>query len=241
LNTDPKYYAVAEATWPAAQKHELGPITLRNGMGGGSRVSAATVRGQVTTGDLSAAEAAMREMGQAPLFMVRDGEDALDAMLDESGYIVKDPVNLWSCPAAQLSDAASTLETTYSIWDPLEIQREIWASAGFGLQRLAVMDRVKGAKTALLGRKDDKPAGAGFCAIHDGVAMVHALEILPFQRRKGMAGEMMQQAAFWALENGADTLAVLCTKGNEGANGLYGSLGMTSVGQYHYRILPNGD
>jgi len=241
LNTDPQYYAVAEATWPAAQKHEQGTITLRQGVGGGSRVSAATVSGQVTKGELTAAEAAMREMGQAPLFMVRDGEDALDAMLDENGYTIKDPVNIWSCPAALLSDAATELETTYCIWEPLAIQREIWASGGIGPQRLAVMDRVKGAKTALLGRKDDKPAATGFCAIHDGVAMVHALEILPFQRRKGMAGVMMQQAAFWALENGADTLAAICTKRNEGANGLYASLGMSSVGQYHYRILSNGD
>jgi GNAT superfamily N-acetyltransferase len=71
--------------------------------------------------------------------------------------------------------------------------------------------------------------------------MVHALEILPHQRRAGMGAWMMRQAAFWALENGATEMAVLCTKRNAGANGLYASLGMALSGEYHYRILQEGD
>jgi GNAT superfamily N-acetyltransferase len=52
-----------------------------------------------------------------------------------------------------------------------------------------------------------------------------------------MAGWLMRKAAFWAAENGAHTISVLCTTANEGANGLYRSLGMTPVGHYHYRQL----
>ncbi|KAE9632444.1 GNAT family N-acetyltransferase [Parasedimentitalea maritima] len=241
MSTDSRYYAVSEATWPAATRTNLGPVTLRQGLGGGSRVSAATVSGVVTDADIAAAETAMREMGQKPLFMVHDGEDPLDALLATRGYEVMDPVNIWACPATLLGDVAIPRVTTFCVWEPLAIQKEIWASGGIGPHRWEVMDRVAGAKTALLSRNDDKPAGAAFCAIHDGVAMIHALEILPHQRRKGMGVWMMRQAALWALDNGADTLAVICTKRNKGANGLYASLGMTTVGQYHYRILPNGD
>ncbi|PCJ08488.1 MAG: GNAT family N-acetyltransferase [Rhodobacteraceae bacterium] len=241
MSTDPRYYAVTEATWPSARKVTLGPITLCEGLDGGSRVSSATINGPVTDSDIAAAEVAMRDMGQAPLFMIRDGEDELDAQLGERGYTVKDPVNIWACPAKLLTDVEIPRVTTFCIWEPLAIQREIWASGGIGPARLAVMERAVGPKMALLSRNDEKPAGTGYCAIHEGVAMVHALEILPHQRRKGMGVWMMRQAAFWALENGADTLAVICTKRNKGANGLYASLGMTPVGQYHYRILPNGD
>lgn len=241
MTTDPRYYAVTEATWPPASRRGLGPVTLREGQGGGSRVSAATVNGTAGEAEIAAAEAGMRAMGQDCLFMVRDGETELDAQLAARGYAVKDPVNLWVCPVAQLTDTPVPPVTAFCLWEPLAIQREIWAEGGIGPERLAVMERVAGPKTALLARHRDKPAGAGFAAIHDGVAMVHALEILPHQRRAGMGAWMMRQAAFWALENGAAEMAVLCTKRNEGANGLYASLGMALSGQYHYRILQEGD
>lgn len=238
--TDPKYYAVVEATWPTAAKRQLGPITLREGQGGGSRVSAASVEGSATEAEIEAAEQAMRAMGQDCLFMIRDGQDDLDAQLGARGYRVKDPVNLWVCPIEKLMDVEIPRVTTFALWSPLEIQREIWIAGGIGMARQAIMERVSGPKAALLGRYDDKPAGAGFVAVHDGVAMVHALEILPHQRRRGMGVWMMRQAAFWAAEDGATEMAVLCTKENAGANGLYASLGMTNGGQYHYRQLPSG-
>ncbi|KIC14261.1 GNAT family N-acetyltransferase [Leisingera sp. ANG-Vp] len=241
MTTDPRYYAVTEATWPSAAARELGPVTLREGQGGGSRVSAATVNGVASDAEIAAAEEAMQAMGQDCLFMIRDGETALDAQLEARGYAVKDPVNLWTCPAKRLTNIPVPRVTAFCIWEPLAIQREIWVQGGIGPERLAVMGRVQGAKTGLLGRHKDKPAGAGFVAIHDGVAMMHALEILPHQRRCGMGAWMMRQAAFWAVENGASELAVLCTKRNEGANGLYASLGMDCVGEYHYRILQTGD
>lgn len=238
--TDPKYYAVVEATWPTAAKRQLGPITLREGQGGGSRVSAASVEGSATEAEIETAEQAMRAMGQDCLFMIRDGQDDLDAQLGARGYLLKDPVNLWVCPIEKLMDVEIPRVTTFALWSPLEIQREIWIAGGIGMARQAIMERASGPKAALLGRYDDKPAGAGFVAVHDGVAMVHALEILPHQRRRGMGVWMMRQAAFWAAENGATEMAVLCTKENAGANGLYASLGMTNGGQYHYRQLPSG-
>ena len=238
MSTDPLYYAVVEGTWPPASKRDLGPITLREGQGGGSRVSAATANGPVGTDDIAAAEAAMQAMGQDLLFMIRDSDAALDAQLAARGYEVKDPVNIWTCPPQVLTDVAIPRVTTFCVWEPLEIQREIWIAGGIGPERMAVMERVTGSKTALLGRFNDKPAGTGFVAIHDGVAMIHALEILPHQRRKGMGAWMVRQAAFWAAEQGARELALVCTKANAGANGLYASLGMTNVGQYHYRHKP---
>lgn len=148
-----------------------------------------------------------------------------------------DPVNIYACPTDHLTDTPISRVTVFLTPEPLAIMREIWANGGIGPQRVAVMERAQGPKTGLLLRHSDQPAGTGFVAIYDGVAMVHALEILPDHRRQGLGGWAMRTAAFWARDNGADTLSVICTKANTGANGLYHALGMEIVGEYHYRQL----
>ena len=81
-------YAVTEATWPPAERTPAGPWMLRNGAGGGKRVSAATAEGDWHEEDLAAAETAMRMLGQDALFMIREGDEALDAALADRGYEV---------------------------------------------------------------------------------------------------------------------------------------------------------
>jgi len=228
-------YAVTEATWPPARHEAIGPVTIREGRGGGKRVSAATVAGAVTETDLDRAEAAMRALGQAPLFQLREGQGALDAMLEARGYRTVDPVNLHVAPVAALTIAKLPRVTTFTVWEPLEIMRDIWAGGGIGPARVAVMERVEGPKTGLFGRLRDQPAAAGFVAVHDGVAMVHALEVQARHRRAGMGRLMMVQAAHWAAAQGARYLAVICTQGNAGANALYSAMGFSCVGTYHYR------
>ena len=226
---------VVDGTWPAASYETIGPFLVRQGLGGGSRVSAATRVGDVTATDIEVAEAAMLAMGQKRIFCLRPGDQALDAALEQREYDILDPVNIYACPAAALTDKPVPPVTAFAIWEPLAIMREIWAAGGIGPERLAVMDRAAGPKTGLLIRRSDQPAGVAFVAIHQGVAMVHALEILPDHRRKGLGQWAMRAAAFWALDNGAQTLSVICTKANQGANGLYNALGMQNVGGYHYR------
>lgn len=234
--TDPKYYDVVEATWPCLRKDTLGDITLRIGAGGGSRVSAATAEASVSDEQIAEAEAAMQALGQSRLFMIRDGQDELDQQLYRLGYEVMDPVVLWTCAPSLLTDVTIPRVTTFCLWEPLAIQREIWATGGIGPERLSVMHRACGPKTSLLGRWNDKPAGTAYVGMYGDTAMLHALEILPHQRRKGVGVWMMRQAAYWAAEQGATELAVLCTRANKGANALYGGLGMTQAGGYHYRI-----
>jgi len=231
---------VCEATWPAAATRRLGPWAVRDGAGGGKRVSAATAEGAFCEADLPEAEAAMRAMDQTPLFRVRPGEEALDAMLAGNGYGVIDPTNMWLCDMTALTDLALPRVTALTVWEPLAIMPEIWATGGIGPARVAVMHRAKGPKTGLLARIDDHPAGAGFCAISKDTAMVHAIEIVPRFRRRGLAGWMMRAAGFWATTQGATQMSVLCTQANAAGTALYTSLGMRVVGQYHYRILNKG-
>lgn len=235
MSTD--WAAIVDGTWPAARYQQLGPFLLRQGQGGGSRVSATSRIGPVAEADIDAAETAMQAMGQKRIFCLRPGDEALDEMLAARGYEILDPVNIYSCPVAQLTDQPVPPVTVFTLWEPLAIMREIWAQGGIGPARLAVMDRANGPKTGLLLRHRDQPAGTAYVAIHDGIAMLHALEIASAHRRQGLGQWAMRAAAFWALDNGADTLSVICTKANKGANALYRSLGMQVVGEYHYRQL----
>lgn len=228
---------IVDGTWPAAQYDRLGPFLLRRGCGGGSRVSAASALGPATETEIGAAEDAMRAMGQKRIFSLYPGDEALDAQLAQRGYDILDPVNIYSCPVSHLTDQPVPRVTAFFIWHPLAIMNEIWAQGGIGPERRAVMDRAQGPKTGLLLRHNDQPCGTAFVAIHNGVAMVHALEILPDHRRQGMGQWAMRAAAFWALDNGAQTFSVICTKANTGANGLYRALGMDIAGEYHYRQL----
>ncbi|WP_372886223.1 GNAT family N-acetyltransferase [Shimia sp.] len=232
-----KLYHVIEATWPPAATLTSGPFCIGEGRGGGKRVSSAHLCGAFDAADIDAAEAAMRGLGQTPLFQIREGDAALDAALDGRGYAIVDPVTMYAIDAAALTAERPPRTAAIETTGPLNIMREIWADGGIGPERVAVMDRACKPKAGFVSRWNDKPAGSSFIAMHDGIAMVHALEILPFQRRQGIARWLMKRAAFWTLERGGHTLAVICTTANTGANHLYASLGMTVVGTYHYRIL----
>ncbi|MFD0857598.1 GNAT family N-acetyltransferase [Roseovarius aquimarinus] len=230
-----RLYEVIEATWPPAARWTEGAWTLRDGQGGGKRVSAATANGDVAKSDLPVAEAAMRKMGQAPLFMLRAGEEALDALLAGAGYAVVDPVNIHAIRLADLHLPAPERLAAFHLWEPLAIQCDIWAAGGIGPARIEVMRRAAGPKTALLGRLDGRAVATGFAAIHEGTAMVHALEVLPEAQRRGVGRTLMAEAARWARAEGAETLSVICTAANAAANALYSGIGMAHLGRYHYR------
>lgn len=237
----PALHGVVERTWPAFASRTEGPWTIRDGRGGGKRVSAATARGPVGAQDLPVGEAAMRALGDVPRFMIRNGEDALDALLAQAGYGVMDPSNIHAGAIAALTVQRPPRTASFNIWPPMAIQREIWQEGGITPARVQVMERASGPRTALFGREDNRAAATGFVAIHEGIAMVHALEVRPAFRRRGVARHLMVEAAFWAADHGAHHMAVICTKANIGANALYSSIGLSLVGQYHYRQHPDGD
>ncbi|MGX9356318.1 GNAT family N-acetyltransferase [Roseobacteraceae bacterium S113] len=225
-------------TWPALHERRDGAFVLREGAGGGKRVSAASLVGELSTeAQLDAAEAAMRAMGQAPMFSLARAETEFDAILDARGYAMVDPTRIYHQPTANLTGTPVPRVTAFAIWEPLAIMEDIWAAGGIGPARLAVMHRAAGPKTGILGRITDKPAGAAFVGTHAGVAMVHALEVAEAHRRKGLARWMMIAAAHWAQAQGCETLALLVTEANAPANALYRAMGFEAQPGYHYRVL----
>ena len=231
-------YDLIDATWPAAGVRTVGPWIIRQGQGGGSRVSAATAKSSVRADERLVAEQAMQDMDQSPIFMIRPGDEALDAQLAAAGYVIKDPVTAYAAPLAGLAALDLPAKTAFLAWPPLAIQAEIWAAGGIGPARLAIMDRVIGPKVSFLGRVGDQAAGCAFVARHGPNAMLHALEVLPAHRRQGLGRHMLIASARWAQAQGAQSLSLVVTRANVAASALYISLGMGVVGQYHYRVRP---
>lgn len=227
-----RLFETVTATWPPARTFEHNGWRIREGRGGGQRVSAATAL--VQSPDITAMEDAHREIRQDPLVMIRPGENALDRQLHDADYELRDStVALMSSVRSLAGDHCPG----YVAWPPLAMQREIWASGGVGPARLEIMARVAGKRTSLMARRGDTPVATAFVAVAGDVAMVHALEVLPEARRKGIASELMRTAADWAVANGASSVAVLVVRANLAAVRLYRSLGMEEAGHYNYRRL----
>ena len=220
----PALQPAVEATWPPSSISRLGPWTIRKGPGG-KRVSAATADAPFRPEDVADAERAMERMGQPSLFMIRDGDAELDAALDAAGYGIVDPTLLYAIPVPALANRPVPPASAFRIWPPLAIMRSLWAAGGIGPDRVAVMDRAAEPRTA----------GCAFVACRGDCAMIHAIEVAPPFRRKGAASNLLRSAAFWAQDRGAACLALAVTRANEAARSLYASLGLSVVGQYHYR------
>ena len=226
---------VLNQTWPAAAVRERSGWTIREGKGAGNRVSSATA---LTSkfGRIEIAEQAMLDLNQPQQFMIRDGEDDLDADLAIRGYEILDPTLLYAAPIQSLTATAVPHMSAFEFWPPLAILAEIWAEGGVGTTRLAVMERAPEPKISILGRTENRASAAAFVAIERNIAMLHALEVTKSLRRKGVARNILRAAAHWAQEHGAHHLSVAVTAANLPANALYLNLGMSVVGKYHYRV-----
>lgn len=233
--------ATIAATWPPEATRAVGPFDVCEGAGGGNRVSAARLRdplsdgGAVSPCDIADAAAAQAARGDGPLFMVFGWQDALDRTLAAEGYAPRDETVLLAAPLPEVAMPPPRL-SCFPIWPPLAVQEEIWQSGGIGPARLAVMHRATGPKTSLFGRVEDRPGGSAFVAVQGRVAMLHALEVAPQLRRRGLARLMVRAGAAWAGDHGAEVFAVLVTRANAAAQGLYASLGLQPVETYRYLV-----
>ncbi|MGB0960457.1 MAG: GNAT family N-acetyltransferase [Halocynthiibacter sp.] len=229
--TSQNIFATLEATWPAAKYENYDGWLIRDGAGGGSRVSSVTLEDDTK---LPTLEPLLAEKSPS-LFMVRSEQEALDAALDAHGFKIKDPVVIYGCDIDQLAGHEVPPVSAFHFWPPLEIQRELWLEGGIGPERLAVMARAPMPKTGALCRWKDRAAGTAFIGIDNDIAMLHALEVTQSRRRMGAAQNLMYGAANWAREMGARYFSVIVTEANGPANALYASLGMEVVESYHYR------
>lgn len=227
------------ASWPPLAERALGPFTLRDGDGGGRRVSAATVAGEFSPAEFARALDAVARM-DAPAFRIGPGSARLDAALAARGWEMRDPTAIRLGATDALGQGPSP--AVREVWPPSEAQRRIWEDSGIGPARQRVMARAAGPRTSLLGLAGEDVAGTAFAALHGRIVFLHALEVAPRFRRQGVARNLVRAAARWGLRQdpGAGWLALAVTRANEPANRLYAALGMAEVAGYHYRVPPGG-
>ena len=226
--------AAFDASWPAAEYATAGAIRIGHAPGGGDRVNSARPTGpDWTPADIDRAVEIQAGWDQPPLFRLADG-DPLGPWLQARGWQIGKPTRLLLATLAGLTDRPVPRVTAFAIWPPLAIQRDLWTERGIGAARQAVMDRVALPKAAILGRVEDRAAGVAFLALDGALAILHALEIAPSLRRRGLAGWMLREAAFWAKARGAEQMLLATTADNAAALALYRGLGFAEIGGYSY-------
>lgn len=222
------------ATWPSAETVRIGGLAVPRGDGGGGRVSAARAVSAWSEPDIDAAAAQQRAWGEPPLVMVADRDETLAAALSARGWVPSRPVAVLVIDPQALTDRPIPPVTAFALWPPLAIQRQLWTEGGIGPSRQRIMERAPAPRAALLGRLHDHPAGAGFVAIHDATAVLHALVVIPRYRRQGMGEWLIRRAARFAVEGGAGRLMLAVGCDNAPALALYRRLGFAETGGYSY-------
>ena len=117
-----RLYQATSTTLPARSTRQEAGWEIRDGAGGGKRVSAVTLA-QKDLADIDWIEATITAQGQEHLFMIRDGDEILDEALAARGYEIIDPVTLYLCETAYLRPAFLPRAQSYCIWEPLHIMR----------------------------------------------------------------------------------------------------------------------
>lgn len=223
-----------EVTWPAAETVDSGGFRTGRGLDAGGRVSSSRALSEDwRPEDIEAVEKVHRDWAQQPMFRLPDSDSRLQDALLMRHYHAHTPTAVMVCDCAALAREMPRM-TTFAIWPPLAIQRDIWAAGNITPPRQAVMDRLTLPKTALLGRLDDRAAAAGFVALDGPVAMIHAIEVAPEFRRRGLAGWIISAAAHWAQERGASRLGLAVGRANSAARAAYDRMGFAEMGGYSY-------
>jgi N-acetylglutamate synthase len=225
-------FETVDATWAPLAIHNHEGWLIREGAGGGQRVSAATLLDGVKNAKIGSAAKKMLSIGQNPLFMVRNSDMKLDAELEALGYVIIDPVAILTAPIDRLIQKQPK-QTHYvdRLIAPNEKAAKIWAKGGIDQNRLNVMQRVCCPKTIL----SAGDMGVAFAAAYGDIAMVHAIEVANNHRRKGIANALMFEALNWAKDQNCKWVSVLTVRKNLPAHKLYEALGMTEAAAYHYR------
>lgn len=234
--TPNSFWAASEICWPPLNKKNIGPWVIREGAGGGSRVSSTTANDFFTKEDIFIAENHMQLLNQKNIFQIREKDLELDNILDRLGYSLVDKTVVYGSKIAKMSSPCVPPMTAFNIWPPLRIMKDIWEIGGTTDSRISVMERCKVRKTAILGRIENKAAGCAFISEYKGIAILQALFVLPSYRRKGLARFLISESVKWVSYADSAYLALMTDKYNKEARGLYDSLGMKIIDKYHYRV-----
>lgn len=227
-----------ENTWLAGETAHIGGLLVCRDDGAGGRLS--SIR-RVSSNDrndpaqdLEQALLQQAQWGQTSLVRAWDDDEGLIAAASAKLPVRVEPTVVLAAQVGDLMREEPPVMTSFGIWPPMAVQRQLWQDYGIGPARQAVMVRGNGPRVSLLGRLHDKPAGVGFCAISGTVAGLHALVVKPDMRGARLGEWLMREAAHWAATQGAEQMMLAVGRDNTAALRLYDRLGFREVGGYAY-------
>ena len=231
-----EFSKMLEDTWPPKKVIRLDDWTIRISEGAGKRASAISLEGIWEETSFKRLKNLLKKLGKSEIFMVYQSDSLFEKELNERNYKVFDKSCVFEIAVAELIKTEAPPVTMFSIWPPLQIQKELWITNGISRQRQAVMDRARKPKISILGRWNDNSIASAFVAKSGDVAFLHALVVDKNFRRQGVARALMRHAGQWATKHNCARLMVVTTETNSAANSLYTSLEFQLVNKYHYRI-----
>ena len=231
-----KFLKFLADTWPPKKIIKFGSWTIRIGDGAGKRASAISLDGNWEDSSFKELKELLQNLSKSEIFMVYQSDSIIEKKLENLNYQIFDQSFIFEITVKELIKNKPPPVSMFSIWPPLNIQRELWSANGIGVQRQAVMNRVTQSKTSILGRWKDNPVASAFVAKSGDVAFLHALVVDKNFRQQGVGKALMQHAGQWAYSHNCKKLMVVTTAANTAANNLYTSLEFQLVNKYHYRI-----
>ena len=231
-----EFLKLLEDTWPPGKVIHFDNWTIRISNGAGKRASAISLEGVWEEASFIRLKKFLKRLGKSEIFMIYQSGSLFEKELNNRNYQVFDKSCIFEISVSELIKNEPPPISMFSIWPPLEIQKQLWNSNGIGWQRQAVMNRANQIKTSILARWNDNPVASAFIAKSGNVAFLHALAVEQNFRRQGVARTLIRHAGQWADRNNCARLMVVTTEANAAATSLYTSLKFQLVNKYHYRI-----
>ena len=231
-----EFLKLLEDTWPPGEVIHFDNWTIRISNGAGKRASAISLEGVWEEASFIRLKKFLKKLGKSEIFIIYQSGSLFEKELNNRNYQVFDKSCIFETSVSELIKNEPPPISMFSIWPPLEIQKQLWNSNGIGWQRQAVMNRANQIKTSILARWNDNPVASAFIAKSGNVAFLHALVVEQNFRRQGVARALIRHAGQWADRNNCGRLMVVTTEANAAATSLYTSLKFQLVNKYHYRI-----
>lgn len=157
------------------------------------------------------------------------------------GYQPEAPTRLLSADVAETAALPLSRDDRpylISVASPLAAVNELWSSMGTSAARRAVMARAPEG-LVFVARLEAKIAAAAFVSIARSsgarpAAVLHALAVAPWARRRRAARDLIIGCARWAESRTAETLLIDVEAENDAALRLYERLGCRDDGGYVY-------
>ena len=186
---------------------------------------------------LAAVTAWYTERGLPTLYRVTPLCDpAIDTVLNEQGFSIEDPVLVMTRPLPVDEPPAEIV--------PLSAPTDDWAAIEFdalGVDRalfspwLSAIKAVPQLACFAVSMDGLRPVGAGFGALDTRLLGVFEVAVLPDDRRRGYARQMMSALHSFGVRGGAEQAYLQVVEENDAAVNLYRSIGYEVSHRYWYR------